>query len=243
MWQRKNKSYVHSLVVGKNLVDTFLTIVDQDGLDVIAAEPFVKRVIAVQRKADIALQFRQSTKNVKTPIQIEVKNLHDVVLSRNVDLAYLDVYGNLTVKDCRWVKSQLIPHIQPHSRICLTSSLVSRGSTMLNPLASSLIDIKAFRYLAQYVDVVSVENGVLRSDITQSSKQWALVYAALLRELFPMPLSLRFYSYSDGSRMMMTEIVQAPPQNVLQRLYDDTDKLAQCVRRVTRSILALLLDE
>jgi hypothetical protein len=52
-----------------------------------------------------------------------------------IDFAYIDLFGNLTKKDWRWIETQLVPNLMPGSQLCFTFCQTVRNQFMQNVMS------------------------------------------------------------------------------------------------------------
>lgn len=65
--------------------------------------------------------------------------VHESVIPEPVDLAWLDLYGNLLPPDCRWVANHLVHNLRPNARVAWTFTASYRGNPVIPPAIKVVI--------------------------------------------------------------------------------------------------------
>jgi hypothetical protein len=114
-----------------------------------ALNPNTTKVVAVERELGIYQAIhRWIDKNWSASSQIHHKEMADLQEFWPVDLAFLDYLGNLTCKDCTWIKQTLCNKLLPGTTLGITVCNAYRGSVLV-PAVRELLVNNHSRYFFQ----------------------------------------------------------------------------------------------
>jgi hypothetical protein len=170
--------------------------------------------------------------------------MHKVVLEQTpIEIAYLDFYGNLMVRECNWIRSSLLPRLTKNARIGITTTMESRGNAFVNVLITELRKLPSFAYLGKQLEVSRVNRGKVMSDLNGNAWEWPMMYTLLLSCICRLPMAFRFVSYMDGAQMLWIEMRHTIPTGVQARIYDLTDGVVGPLREVVADTFKLFDSE
>lgn len=170
----------------------------------------------VERDIETVCQIRQWVKDKWTfpiPPIVHHGELSEFVM-HPIDLAYIDLFGNLTKSDFGWVKNQLVHNLMPGCDLAFTFSVPIRSNEFIKQ-ALLTMNVK-------HTELFNIKLNNFEKIEKQETKQVAALYDIIFEQfLMDFKYEANFWTYKDQGPytmlLMMFKNINKNPELLLKK--------------------------